>query len=127
MDKRVKWGIIILIVVGLTGLGLYRFLPRKHDSQANEAPVATSSQQSRRVLNVDAVVVREQTLIDDYATKSRLMPDEEVDLSFQTSGLITNIYFTEGTYVKKGQLLAKVNDAPLQAQLKKTRSTATAG
>lgn len=101
MDKRVKWGIIILIVVGLTGLGLYRFLPRKHDSQANEAPVATSSQQSRRVLNVDAVVVREQTLIDDYATKSRLMPDEEVDLSFQTSGLITNIYFTEGTYVKK--------------------------
>lgn len=119
MDKRVKWGIIILIVVGLTGLGLYRFLPRKHDSQANEAPVATSSQQSRRVLNVDAVVVREQTLIDDYATKSRLMPDEEVDLSFQTSGLITNIYFTEGTYVKKGQLLAKVNDAPLQAQLKK--------
>lgn len=119
MDKRVKWGIIIFIIVGLTGLGLYRFLPRKQNSQANESAAPATSQQSRRVLNVDAVVVREQTLIDDYATKSRLMPDEEVDLSFQTSGLITNIYFTEGTYVRKGKLLAKVNDAPLQAQLKK--------
>lgn len=47
------------------------------------------------------------------------MPDEEVDLSFETSGKITNIEFTEGSFVSKGQLLAKVNDSQLQAQLKR--------
>ena len=30
--------------------------------------------------------------------------------------------FKEGSFVNKGQLLAKVNDAPLQAELKKLKS-----
>jgi len=48
-----------------------------------------------------------------------LKPDEEVDLAFETSGKIVGINFTEGTRVKKGDLLAKINDKPLQAQLEK--------
>ena len=53
-----------------------------------------------------------------YSTGT-LKPDEEVDLSFETSGKIVKINFTEGTRVKKGDLLAKINDLPLQAQLDK--------
>jgi len=56
-----------------------------------------------------------------YSTGS-LLPDEEVDLSFETSGKIVGIYFTEGSRVKKGELLAKINDRPLQAQLLKLRA-----
>ena len=48
-----------------------------------------------------------------------LLPDEEVDLSFETSGKIVEINFEEGTAVKKGQVLAKVNDRQLQAQLQR--------
>ncbi|MBR4845466.1 MAG: efflux RND transporter periplasmic adaptor subunit, partial [Bacteroidaceae bacterium] len=40
-------------------------------------------------------------------------------LSFESSGKIIRIDFDEGSHVTKGQLLAKVNDGPLQAQLKK--------
>ena len=50
-----------------------------------------------------------------YSTAS-LLPDEEVDLSFETSGKVIGIYFSEGRRVKKGELLAKINDKPLQAQ-----------
>jgi len=53
-----------------------------------------------------------------YSTGS-LLPDEEVDLSFETSGKVVGIYFDEGRSVKKGELLAKINDKPLQAQLLK--------
>ena len=56
-----------------------------------------------------------------YSTAS-LLPDEEVDLSFETSGKVVGIYFTEGTRVKKGELLAKINDKPLQAQLLKLKA-----
>jgi membrane fusion protein (multidrug efflux system) len=56
-----------------------------------------------------------------YSTGS-LLPDEEVDLSFETSGKIVGIYFSEGTRVKKGELLAKINDRPLQAQLLKLQA-----
>jgi membrane fusion protein (multidrug efflux system) len=50
------------------------------------------------------------------------MPDEEVDLSFETSGKITNIYLQEGRFVKQGTLLARINDKPLQAELEKLKA-----
>ena len=51
-----------------------------------------------------------------------LLPDEEVDLAFETSGKVVGIFFEEGTRVKKGELLAKINDRPLQAQLLKLQA-----
>jgi len=51
-----------------------------------------------------------------------LLPDEEVDLSFETSGKVVEIYFEEGTRVREGELLAKINDKPLQAQLLKLQA-----
>lgn len=67
------------------------------------------------------VVVPEQMSELIYSTGS-LLPDEEVDLSFETSGKVVAIYFSEGTRVKKGELLAKMNDKPLQAQLLKVKA-----
>ncbi|HNQ60358.1 MAG TPA: efflux RND transporter periplasmic adaptor subunit [Bacteroidales bacterium] len=51
-----------------------------------------------------------------------LLPDEEVELTFETQGKVVGIYFDEGRRVKKGELLAKLNDAPLQAQLLKLQA-----
>jgi membrane fusion protein (multidrug efflux system) len=56
-----------------------------------------------------------------YSTGS-LLPDEEVDLAFETSGKVVGLYFEEGRKVKKGELLAKINDKPLQAQLLKLQA-----
>lgn len=56
-----------------------------------------------------------------YSTGT-LIPDEEVELSFETTGKVVAIYFDEGTRVKKGQLMAKINDKPLQAQLLKLKA-----
>jgi membrane fusion protein (multidrug efflux system) len=56
-----------------------------------------------------------------YSTGS-LLPDEEVDLAFETSGKVVGLYFEEGRRVKKGELMAKINDRPLQAQLLKLQA-----
>ncbi|MCX6169660.1 MAG: efflux RND transporter periplasmic adaptor subunit [Ignavibacteriales bacterium] len=48
-----------------------------------------------------------------------VISNEEVDLRMETSGKITAINFKEGGKVNKGDLLVKVNDADLQAQLQK--------
>lgn len=64
-------------------------------------------------------MIKPQLLTDEYTTTGVLLPDEEVDLSFETSGKVIEINFEEGTPVKKGQLLAKVNDRQLQAQLQR--------
>lgn len=119
MNKTVRWGIVIFILVALAAWGVYRFYPSQKETKSENASAASAYMPKKSVLNVNAIVVKEQKLVDEINPRGRLMPDEEVDLSFQSSGLVTKIYFSEGTYVKKGALLAKVNDAPLQAELAK--------
>ena len=70
-------------------------------------------------LSVTGVIISPMELKDYLVSNSTLQPYEEVDLSFETSGKITHIYFHEATQVRKGDLLAKINDQQLQAQLQK--------
>jgi membrane fusion protein (multidrug efflux system) len=79
----------------------------------------TGNMSDRQVLNVSGFLIQPQKLSDLYNSTGTLRPDEEVELAFETSGKIVGINFTEGTRVKKGDLLAKINDKPLQAQLEK--------
>lgn len=73
----------------------------------------------RQLLNVSGFLIKPVDMTDPYNTIGTFRPDEEVDLSFETSGKIISINFKEGTHVRKGELLAKINDKPLQAQLEK--------
>lgn len=118
MDKRVKWGIIGLIVVGSVWLGVRTFIPRENEELA-EAELLPKDNGVSRALNVNARIVKPHLLTDELPIIGRLVPDEEVNLSFETSGKIIDINFQEGTFVTEGQLLAKVNDSQLQAQLKR--------
>lgn len=81
--------------------------------------VMSTNRNNKRILNVNAKIIKPQLLKDEIKISGSLLPDEEVDLSFETSGKIIEINFEEGSQVKKGQLLAKVNDRPLQAQLQR--------
>ena len=113
MDKRIKWGIVALIGIGLIGLAIHTFVPRTNDELAEveqQKPTTTK----KNSLNVNAQIIKPHLLTDKLFVSGKLIPDEEVDLSFETSGKIVDIFFTEGTFVNKGQLLAKVNDRQLQ-------------
>ena len=117
MNKITKYGIIGGIVVACAALAYNAFMP-KENSDLKEAPAKERKQQGQ-ALNVRGVVIGEQLITDALAMSGSLVPDEEVSLSFETSGKITDIYFKEGSMVEKGQLLAKINDAPLQAELRR--------
>lgn len=119
MNRRVKWGIIIAIGIALTGGGIYSQLPKENKELAEADKAVSGQNRNKRILNVNAQIVRPQLLKDEIQISGSLLPDEEVDLSFETSGKIIEINFEEGSFVHKGQLLARVNDRPLQAQLQR--------
>ncbi len=72
------------------------------------------------VLPVGAVVVNPQNFEEIVRTTGTLQPNEEVILQSEIAGKIEHIYFQEGKTVKKGQLLVKINDSELQAELQRT-------
>ena len=124
MNKRTK--IIVFASIAVLILGMALFPTMKRLLSSNNETGASSSQPNRggarSELVVSATVLEPQVLNNMFRITGVLLPDEEVDLTFESSGKITNIYFQEGTFVNKGTLLAKVNDAPLQAELKKLQS-----
>ena len=119
MNKKLKTGLIIVIGAGLVGWGIYTQIPKPNEELAEADKIMTRQSPAKKILNVNAAIVRPQVLVDEIPIIGSLLPDEEVNLSFETSGKITDINFEEGTHVTKGQLLAKVNDRPLQAQLQR--------
>lgn len=115
MNNKLKWGLVALLIVGCGIFGYYQLMPKENEelTEADAMPKSTK----KKSLDVYAKVIAPQLLTDEIPIIGRLVPDEEVQLSFETSGKITDIFFKEGSHVKKGTLLAKVNDAELQAQL----------
>ncbi len=67
---------------------------------------------------VDAIVIQPQLLDNRIITTGTLLANEEVQLQPEIAGRITDIYFTEGSKVKKGDVLIRINDRELEAQLK---------
>jgi len=66
---------------------------------------------------VDAIVIQPQLLDNRIFTTGTLLANEEVQLRPEISGRVTGIFFAEGSKVKKGDVLLKINDRELKAQL----------
>ncbi|MBI2417029.1 MAG: efflux RND transporter periplasmic adaptor subunit [Ignavibacteriales bacterium] len=79
----------------------------------------TGAARAKFDLRINGLVLVKQQLSDTLAIAGSILPEELTDLSFEASGKLIAISFNEGTFVKKGSRLAKINDADLQAELQK--------
>jgi len=70
-------------------------------------------------LPVDIYIAREENKSNTIYSSGTIIPNEEVDLTSEISGRVVNLNIKEGGYVRKGQLIAKLNDEELVAQIKK--------
>ena len=89
---------------------------------APEKPMARGGGQGQRQLEVGVLVLRAETVEQKIFSSGTVMAREEVDLRSETDGRVTGVHFTEGTPVKKGSLLIKINDAELRARVRKIES-----
>jgi membrane fusion protein, multidrug efflux system len=72
-------------------------------------------------LPIEVVVVKQRYLERKINVTGTLLANEEVELRSELSGKVTRINFEEGMPVNKGQVLFKINDSELQAQLQRVR------
>ncbi|MCR9133294.1 MAG: efflux RND transporter periplasmic adaptor subunit [bacterium] len=83
----------------------------------NNSSNASSSGSNNSPLLVDVFVIKADTLDNKIFTTGTLIPNEEVELSAESPGIIQELYLNEGATVRENELLVKINDRDLQAQL----------
>jgi membrane fusion protein (multidrug efflux system) len=119
MAARPRSVLVVVIIVIVASLVL---LPRLFSG--NRSPRnATQGRGSRGgPLAVRTEIVRTERLDETIATVGTVLPNEEVEVRSETSGKIVGVYFDEGSRVQRGDMLVKIDDAELQAQLLRAKS-----
>jgi membrane fusion protein (multidrug efflux system) len=123
MRTKARTFITIIIVLFLAAIIFYpKYKPLLVKNIKKQGINPGYMRQGQQTLNATGYVIVPTQMSEFVNSTGTLRPDEETDLSFETSGKIIGINFTEGTRVNKGDLLAKINDKPLQAQLEKLQA-----
>ncbi len=111
MGKRSKTVLFVgLVLAGVVALAL----PKLPDSDDQDASAQQQTQSP--ALPVETFVAEPSLIEDKIKATGTILPNEEIALHSEVSGMITEIAFREGRRVQKGELLVKVNDSELQAR-----------
>lgn len=84
-----------------------------------EVTVQQQNAGKRPPVRADAYIVGTSVLLDKIEVPGSIVANETTEVHPEVAGRIVRVYFSEGAYVRKGALLAKLNDDDLQAQKRK--------
>lgn len=80
--------------------------------------VSESTKEMAAPMELDVMVLEPQKFEHKIFATGNLLANYQVNLSAEVAGKIIGLYIDEGATVEKGDLLVKINDNDLQAQLK---------
>ncbi|NGM66260.1 efflux RND transporter periplasmic adaptor subunit [Sphingobacterium sp. SGR-19] len=121
MSKRFATVLIIILLI-IAGLVTYRVMINKEKAAEN------AEGRQRTESKVYGMVVSGQPFSDFLSLSGTIEPNEVINLRSEISGIVEVLNFSEGGHVSNGQVLIKINDAELRAQLAqaKTRNSLAA-
>lgn len=109
---KIKNLIYVLLIILLGSFIAYRIISNK---SKNEESKNKSDKDSPTT--VIGQVLKTATFDNNLSLSGSIEANEQIEIHSEVSGIVEGIYFDEGTNVKKGQVLFKVNDIELRAQL----------
>jgi membrane fusion protein, multidrug efflux system len=115
---------IFLAAFGLLAYIKVKYFPSMDDKQSGPPTQAAGGNKSGggSSVGVTGYVVKSERLDNKIFATGTLIAAESVDIKPEVAGKIVQLNIQEGKYVNKGQLLIKLNDVDLQAQLKKLQA-----
>jgi membrane fusion protein (multidrug efflux system) len=110
------------IIVGILIIGLGAFITYRITENSSEKNNEKNKGKNKMPAKVSGIVLHPQEFSDQLSLSGSIEANEQVDIRSEVSGIVESINFNEGTNVSKGQVLFKVNDLELRAQLAKART-----
>lgn len=112
--------VIILLVLGK----IFLFAkPESKEDGGGGSPQAGKGggkdDKDKKPMMVSVLVTKFEEVENKITATGTILPNEEVELRAEASGRLINLNIKEGSMVSKGQLIAKIKDTDLKAQLQK--------
>jgi membrane fusion protein (multidrug efflux system) len=102
-----------------SALALFSSCGSSEKKQAAQQGPGGGGGSQRPPVRAAAITVATSTLLDQIELPGSIIANESTEIHPEVAGRITGIYFKEGSNIGKGSTLFKLNDADLQAQLRK--------
>ena len=126
---KIRYIVYILLVIGIAYLVYYRISENKKIEAegagggkggpgAKGAKGGKDGKGGAPGMTVEGIVVQTSAFDSDLEISGSIEANEAVVLRSEVSGLVTGIFFKEGSNVNKGAVLVKINDRDIQAQLR---------
>lgn len=112
---KIKYVVYALLAIGIIGFIGYRINENKSENEDTKDPKGKG-----KTMAVNGIVAKAETFDNNLALSGSIEANEQVEIRSEVSGIVEGIYFQEGSNVSKGQVLFKVNDIELRAQLRQT-------
>lgn len=109
---KIKYIIYTLLIVGFGAFITYRI---SKNSAKDEGPQDKGGKS--KAMQLSGIVVQPESFDNNLSLSGSIEANEQVEIRSEVSGIVESINFQEGANVTKGQLLFKVNDNELRAQL----------
>jgi membrane fusion protein (multidrug efflux system) len=112
--------IVYIIIAAIVCFLVYNKLwgAKAKESATISAKGGKGGRRNSGPVSVNIMIVKDTAVTNNIDITGSVDANEKVSLISETAGNITGIYFNEGSYVKKGQLLVKVYNQDLIASLK---------
>ncbi len=110
---KLKYFLLLILVIALLAFIKIKFFQNKGDKKS------MGNQGKPPAIPVGVYVAKEEVLNNELFVTGTLIANESATLYPETNGKIIKLKLKEGETVKKGELIAKINDTELQVQLKK--------
>lgn len=114
MKKR--YIVYIILLIGLGYLVYHRISENK--KVGGGAGPGKGGKGAGAPIGVEGKIIGTSPFANQLEISGVIDANEQVVLRSEVSGLVTGIYFKEGSQVSKGALLVKINDRDIQAQLR---------
>lgn len=114
---KVKYIIYTILVLGIGALVYYRISENK--AKKSEGGPGGGP---KPPMAVSGVVISPREFKNTLSLSGSIEANEQVDIRSEVSGIAERIFFEEGARVTKGQVLVKINDVELRAQLNQAKT-----
>ncbi|RNI31053.1 efflux RND transporter periplasmic adaptor subunit [Rufibacter latericius] len=129
---KIKHIVYALLILGFGALVYYRISSNKEANGGGPGGAGGAGRgpggpggAGAPTMRVSGIVATPKEFANSLSVTGSIEANEQIEVRGQVSGLVRGIYFTEGGNVRKGQVLVKIDDSELRAQLAQAQTRQT--